>query len=150
MDNSNNSQFWHKHFYFFSTDDNQCLDYLHVTRLVFNDDYCTCGRVGISGQTFDSLGIPKDGMEFERISMTHRSNSDCRGFGTLATVTCIDIAGLLKRKRQTCRPTFIVPRLRETHPPLSKLVSFVKLGNLIYRQWNITARKRCASIIFKI
>ena len=106
------------------TDENQCLDYLHVTRTVFNDDYCTCGRVGVGGQTFANLSIPQDGAEFERISMTHRSNSDCRGFGTLVTVTCTNQTEARKR-RATCRDTFVVPKLRSTHPPVPSLVSRV-------------------------
>ena len=110
-------------FLLLSSADNQCLDYLHMTRTVYNDDYCTCGRVGVGGQTLSSLGIPDQGMEFERMTMTLRSNSDCRGFGALISVSCIDGSAAKRRKRNAdCKPTFVNPQLQRDRSRVSSSV----------------------------
>ena len=107
-----------------SPDDNLCLDYLHMTRTVYNDDYCTCGRVGVSGQTLSSLGIPDQGLEFERMTLTLRSNSNCSASGALVAALCIDDPGLERKKRSTgCNPTFISPQLYNTPSRAPPLVS---------------------------
>ena len=97
-----------------------------MTRTVYNDDYCTCGRVGVSGQTLSTLGIPDQGMEFERMTMTLRSNSDCRGLGALISVSCIDNSATKRRKRNAdCKPTYVSPQLKRVHPRESQFASSV-------------------------
>lgn len=103
-------------------EDNLCLDYLHVERTVYNYDYCTCGRVGVSGQTFPSLDIPRDGTELEEIMLYQRSNTNCRGKGAMATVSCTEQPSKRKR-RATCNPTYINPQLRSTLPNIPPTVS---------------------------
>lgn len=53
------------------------------------DEQCTCGRVGVDGQSFENLDINEEDMLFGDVTLSQRSNSNCRGSGALVSVMCI-------------------------------------------------------------